>query len=364
MSDIVRIWYVSAQRLCNFRCSYCVSIDDYAKSNTKDWLEPDDQARFKKIVSWIAERPFRVGVRLATLGEPFTSPLFLSQAAWLTTRPNVAFVELLTNGSLLRQRLDRLDREGDISKVSLWITHHHTEISVSRFIQNARLAQEKYGCFVVVNGLLFPDNEASVLELKAAAEDHGLRFNLDLGYDPLAAHRANPEPGPLVAPVLGREDDGIARAARLGADPEILRLNLLAMRDLSNQTCCAGHSYFYIGIRGDVYRCSRYQVLGKNRLGNALDDGFEFRPNDERWTRCEAGFGCVNKEDFLNLRRPRPEGEAPVPSLGWVGDGRDSDGGRPSPEAAQGSARRGDGAVLGGAAGPSPAAEPAAGRPS
>src|SRR5207302_4867380 len=70
MNDMVRIWYVSAQRLCNFRCSYCVSIKDYAKSNTQDWLEPDDQVRFTKIVDWIARRPFRVGVRLATLGEP------------------------------------------------------------------------------------------------------------------------------------------------------------------------------------------------------------------------------------------------------------------------------------------------------
>ena len=363
MSDIVRIWYVSAQRLCNFRCSYCVSVNDYAKSNTKDWLEQGDQEQFKKIVNWIAERPFRVGVRLATLGEPFTSPVFLSQAAWLTTRPNVAFVELLTNGSLLKQRLDRLAREGDISKVSLWITHHHTEISVSRFIENARFAQEKYGCFVVVNGLLFPDNEAYILELKAAAEEHGLRFNLDLGYDPLTPHGANPELGMMV-PVLRREEDGIARAVRLGVNPEVLRLNVLAMRDLNNQLCGAGHSYFYIGIRGDVYRCSRYQVLNKNRLGNVLDDGFEFHPNDERWAPCEAGFGCVNKEDFLNLRQRRREGGPQAPSLGWVGGVGDSQGRRPSPEVAQGTARRDDGAVRGGATDPSPAVEPLTGRPS
>jgi MoaA/NifB/PqqE/SkfB family radical SAM enzyme len=360
MNNIVRIWYVSAQRLCNFRCSYCVSINDYAKSNTKDWLEQDDQARFKTIVNWIAERPFRVGVRLATLGEPFTSPFFLSQAAWLTTRPNIAFVEFLTNGSLLKQRLAMLDREGDISKVSLWITHHHTEISVSRFIQNARFAQEKYGCFVVVNGLLFPDNETSILELKAAAEEQGLRFNLDLGYDPLTPHRANSELGAIV-PVLGQENYGIARAVRLGANPEILRLNLMAMRDLRNQLCCAGHRYFYIGIRGDVYRCSRYQVLGMNRLGNVLDEGFEFYPDEGR-TPCEAGFGCVNKEDFLNLRPRQWEAEPPVPSLGWVGAGGDSEGARSSLDVGQGSAQRSDGAVRGMATSPSPTVEPPKGR--
>jgi MoaA/NifB/PqqE/SkfB family radical SAM enzyme len=358
MNDIVRIWYVSAQRLCNFRCSYCVSINDYAKSNTKEWLEQEDQARFKKIVNWIAERPFRVGVRLATLGEPFTSKVFLSQAAWLTMRPNVAFVELLTNGSLLGQRLDRLDREGDISKVSLWITHHHTEISVSRFIENARLAQAKYGCFVVVNGLLFPDNEASVLELKAAAEEHGLRFNLDLGYDPLTPHKKNSGLEPM-APILGGEENGLDRAVRLGGNPKILRLNLRAMSDLNNQLCRAGHSYFYIGIRGDVYRCSRYQVLDKNRLGNVLDEGFEFHPNDKRWTPCEAGFGCVNKEDFLNLRRSQREGEPLIPSLGWVGADGDFEGGKPSLELTQGAAQWGAGATS-----PLPTVEPPTGVPS
>ncbi|HMI98965.1 MAG TPA: hypothetical protein VK488_03935 [Gaiellaceae bacterium] len=319
MVDTVRIWYVSAQRLCNFCCSYCVSINDYAKSSSTDWLEEDDQARFERIVYWIAECPFRVGVRLATLGEPFTSRPFLARAAWLTTRQNVDFVELVTNGSLLTKRLDQLDREGDISKVSLWVTHHHTQISVPRFIENARFAQEEYGCFVVVNGLLFPDNEPAVLELKLAAEEAGLRFHLDLGYDPLTPHGAHSTLDAMV-PLL-REEDGIARAIRLGADPELLELNLLAMRDLRNQLCSAGHNYFYIGIRGDVFRCSRYQALGKDRLGNVLDGDFELQLNDAPWVPCKAGFGCSNKEDFLNLRRDRKGGPT-GPSLGWVGDGR------------------------------------------
>ncbi|MGH8897132.1 MAG: radical SAM protein [Egibacteraceae bacterium] len=270
MADTVRIWYVSSQRLCNFRCSYCVSINDYAKSNTSDWSE-EDQDRFEKIVVWIADRPFRVGVRLATLGEPFASRSFLAKAAWLSTRPNVDFVELLTNGSLLKRRLEQLDREGDINKISLWVTYNHTEISISRFIENAHFAQERYGCFVVVNGLLFLDNEASVAELKQAVDEAGLRFNLDLGYDPLTPHGVHSRLDVMV-PVLC-EEDGIARAIRLGADTELLELDLTAMRDLRLQLCSAGHNYFYIGVRGDVYRCSRYQALGKDRLGNVLDEG-------------------------------------------------------------------------------------------
>lgn len=323
MSDTVRIWYVSAQRLCNFRCAYCVSVNGYAKSNTEDWYGPDDLARFERIVRWIADRPFRVGVRLATLGEPFASRPFLAQAAWLSKRPNIDFVELLTNGSLLKRRLEQLRRDGDISKVSLWITHHHTEISVARLIENARLAQEEYGCFVVVNSLHFLDNEDSVLELRRAAQEAGLRFNLDLGYDPLTPHAAHSTLDGMV-PVLREAGGGIGRAVRLGADPELLELNLSAMRDLRNQSCSAGHDYFYIGIRGDVYRCSRYQALDRDRLGNVLDDGFELKLNDARWVPCEAGFGCGNKEDFLNLRRRGGPAAASAPSLGWVGGAGDA----------------------------------------
>jgi len=363
MAEIVRIWYVSTQRLCNFHCSYCVSINDYAKSNTRDWLEHDDQPRFERIVHWIGDRPFRVGVRLATLGEPFTSLPFLAQAAWLTTRPRVEFVELLTNGSLLKKRLDLLDRQGDISKVSLWITHHHTEISVSQFIENARFAQERYGCFVVVNGLLFPDNETSIQDLKEAAKEAGLRFNLDLGYDPLTPHGAHSALEEMV-PLL-RQEDGIARATRLGANPKLLRLNLLAMGDLRNQMCSAGHDYFYIGIRGDLYRCSRYQALNKDRLGNVLDDDFELCLFDARRSPCEAGFGCANKEDFLNLRPGRWKDEPPARSLGWVGSVvGDAEGGLPLSEVSQESARPGNGVAHNGATGSSPIVKQPTGEPS
>jgi MoaA/NifB/PqqE/SkfB family radical SAM enzyme len=346
MADTVRIWYVSSQRLCNFRCTYCVSINDYAKSNTKDWPD-EERERFDQIVGWIADRPFRVSVRLATLGEPFASRPFLSRAAWLSARPNVDFVELVTNGSLLKRRLEQLDREGDISKISLWVTHHPSEISVARFIDNARFAQEKYNCFVVVNSLLFPDNEAAILELKSAAEQAGLRFNLDLGYDPLTPHAVHSNVDEMV-PVLRQGGDGLARAVELGADPELLELSMLAMRDLRNQTCSAGHKYFYIGIRGDVYRCSRYQAMDKNRMGNVLDDDFELRLSDEPRMPCEAGFGCGNKEDFLNLRPAPREDEPPARSLGWVGhSGRSVD-----RMAALDSSHSSAGSALGAPAGP------------
>ena len=317
LSELVKIWYVSSQRLCNFDCPYCVSTNDYAKSKSTDWKESSDRDKFERIVRWMASQDFPVGVRLGTLGEPFASKDFLAQACWLTQQANVRFVELLTNGSLLRSRLPKMEATADFAKLSLWITHHHTEISIASFIENAVFAQERYGCFVVVNGLLFPDNYEKVSELRQAALDAGLRFNLDLGYDPGAPagdHRLAEE----MAPVL-RTGDGLAQARQLGINPEMLKVNLLALDGSHGQPCAAGHDYLYIGIDGEAYPCSRYYVLKQSPIGNVADPDFRINLRELRWAGCRAKFGCCNKEDFLNLKlwsdKPRPS----VPSLGWTG---------------------------------------------
>ena len=235
----------------------------------------------------------------------------------MTTQPNVEFVELLTNGSLLKSRLGRLAEYGDIGKVALWATHHHTEISIERFIDNARYAQDDLGCFVVVNGLLFPDNQAVLAELKEAADAAGLRFNLDLGYDPGTAVGAHDDVSSMV-PVM-RDDRWLADAARLGARSDVLDVNLVGLRGIGGIPCSAGHDYVYIGIDGDVYPCSRYYVLGRGRLGNVLEPGFELPLRADRWTPCGATAGCCNKEDFLHLQMADTIDRRRVPSLGWVG---------------------------------------------
>ncbi|WP_280252274.1 SPASM domain-containing protein [Nocardia abscessus] len=315
MSAPVRIWYVSAQRLCNFRCAYCVSVGDYSKSNKLDWAKSTDHAEFDAIVHWIGSRPFPVEVRLATLGEPFASRDFLAGASWLTQQEHVGFVELLTNGSLLKRRLPALAETADMTKISLWITHHHTEIEIGRFIDNARFAQDEYGCFVVVNALLFPGNQREVADLRMATERAGLRFHVDVGYDP-AQNGATGSPSQSV-PIL-QEPGGADAVVEMGVDPEMLRLNLTALDDPRDRACSAGHDYIYIGIDGDVYPCSRYYVLKNNRLGNVLDPEFELALRPSRWTRCQALAGCCNKEDFLNLAVSHSVGERRDPSLGWT----------------------------------------------
>jgi MoaA/NifB/PqqE/SkfB family radical SAM enzyme len=315
-TDLLRIWYVAPQRLCNFHCGYCVSIGEYAKSNEQDWPQQDRDG-FRHVIDWIASQGRPVGVRLATLGEPFMSRPFLEGAAWLTQQPNTAFVELLTNGSMLRSRLPGLAGEADVSKLSLWMTHHHTEMSIDRFIGNARFAAEEFGCFVVVNALLFDDNREHCEALQVAAEAAGLRFNIDLGYDPAAPSTVNIRSAEVVP--LAVTEHGVATAVELGARRSVIDLNVAALDESHGMPCGAGHDYIYIGIEGDVYRCSRYYLMRHEPLGNVLDPDFELELSAERWRPCGATGGCCNKEDFLNLEMWRSRNTTSAPSLGWIG---------------------------------------------
>jgi sulfatase maturation enzyme AslB (radical SAM superfamily) len=315
MSELVRIWYVASQRLCNFGCDYCVSTGEWAKDSRTDWRHPNDESNFHRIAYWIANQQLEIGVRLAGLGEPFASPSFLNAAARLSTRPNIRFVELVTNGSLLKRRLKNLRETANLERISLWVTHHHTQINVDRFMDNV-LAARDHGCFVVVNTLLFPSNVAEVEELKKRTAMEGIRFNVDLGYRPDADSGTYGRSSDVV-PMVSR-DEWHRQAASLGVDAELLRANLIALDDVHGRPCSAGYRYFFIGIDGDMYGCSRYYELQHGRLGNVLDEGFELPRRQEEWLPCAAPFGCSNKEDFLNLRLVDSRRREDVPSLGWL----------------------------------------------
>lgn len=316
----LRIWYVAGQRLCNFDCPYCVSVGDWAKSRTYDWKDPDDRQRFAAIVEWIGTRPFEVEVRLGSLGEPFASPFFLEKAAWLTRQPGVRYVELLSNASLLKQRLPKLEVAANLGRLSLWLTWHEGQISLEKFIAAASFAQDEYGCFVVVNTLLFADHDtATIVKVKAAASEAGLRFNVDLGYDPYAPSEAFEHTGDAAAAVpLLQSADAVEAVQTCGGDAALTRLALVALTSPEGRPCRAGHDYLFIDIHGQAYRCSRYSVLDKDTFGNVLEAGFDPVLRPEAWAPCGASGGCCNKEDFLNLQLAAPLRGREVPSLGWT----------------------------------------------
>lgn len=320
MSQPVKIWYVAGQRLCNLKFPYCVSIGDWAKSNRYDWKNPADRDTFAAVVAWIASRPRPAEVRLGSLGEPFASPFFLQKAGWLTRQPGVRYVELLSNGSLLKQRLPKLEDHANLGKLSLWLTWHEDQIELEKFIDAAAFAQEEYGCFVVVNALLFDGHDtAAIQRVRAAAQAAGLRFNVDLGYDPAAPsdpfdHNGNPT---YAVPAM-RTADLLETVTECGGDAALTEVALTGLISPLGQPCRAGHDYLFIDIHGQVYRCSRYAALDRDALGSILNPDFELPLRAERWALCEAASGCCNKEDFLNPQVAQSLRTRDVPSLGWT----------------------------------------------
>jgi hypothetical protein len=324
MTGPVRIWYVARQRLCNLDCPYCVSVGSWSKSRTYDWADSGDRDAFAAIVAWLGLRPFPVAVRLGSLGEPFASPFFLEKAGWLTRQPSVRYVELVSNASLLQRRLPAMEAQANLGKLSLWLTWHDGQMSLERFIAAAVFAQETYGCFVVVNALLFSDddtdpNTQAATRLREAADEAGLRFNLDLGYDPQAPSENFDHDGDAARAVpLMRTADALDAVTKHGGDPELTRLALLGLTAPLGRDCRAGHDYLFIDIHGQAYRCSRYAVLDRHPYGNVLDPGFELNLRPRTWAPCEAEAGCCNKEDFLNLHDAQSLRARDVPSLGWT----------------------------------------------
>ncbi|QFG23731.1 hypothetical protein [Actinomadura sp. WMMB 499] len=319
----LRIWYVAAQRLCNLDCPYCVSVGSWSKSRRYDWEAPADRDAFAEIVSWIGARPFEVSLRLGSLGEPFASPFFLQQAAWLTRRPNVRFVELLSNAALLQRRLPTMESTANLGKLSLWLTWHRTQMSMEKFIAAAEFAQRAYGCFVVVNALLFSSGDIDDLQrLSDAADQAGLRFNLDLGYDPYAPSRTSSATEPTrTVPAIrdhGSATQVIDAVSAAGGDPELTRVTLLSLKSPKGRPCRSGHDYLFIDIHGNAYRCSRYSTLDRDCYGNVLDPDFDLRLRPQTWAPCDAAGSCCNKEDFLNLKAAADLYQRDVPSLGWT----------------------------------------------
>ncbi|MFC0861697.1 radical SAM/SPASM domain-containing protein [Sphaerimonospora cavernae] len=321
MSKPVKIWYVAGQRLCNFDCTYCVSVGDWAKSRRYDWRDPADKDRFVSIVEWIGSRPFEVAVRLGSLGEPFASQTFLAQAGWLTRQRSVRYVELVSNGSLLMRRLPKMEPLANLGKLSLWLTYHDGQTNLDKFIAAAAFAQEEYGCFVVVNALLFPGGTDAIRRVRDAARDAGLRFNVDLGYDPTAPSVAFESDGITAAvPMIRSEPDVVSAVEELGGDAALTRAALVGLTSPQGRACRAGHDYVFIDIHGQVHRCSRYAVLERDCYGNVLDPDFELDLRPQEWVPCAAARGCCNKEDFLNLDVAVTVGlrGGQVPSLGWT----------------------------------------------
>jgi hypothetical protein len=217
----------------------------------------------------------------------------------------------VTNGSLLTSRLGRmLDQHGaDPAKLTLWITYHHTEITAEHLVDNAIYAA-RYGVFVVVNALLFPDTIEPIARLHRLCAAHDLRTNVDLGQDFNDAYAGSP-----FIPLAG--DAMALPAGALAQNVKMAQLSVVAAASPQGLACSAGHDYVFINRRGEVYPCLGYlRYRPGAKLGCALDPGFVLSPRAGKYAPCAIAKGCTCKEDFLHLEAAAP-GPSREHSLGY-----------------------------------------------
>ncbi len=292
------IWYICDLSLCNFDCAYCASGSPEKggpRTRKKLWQDDDGPQRLRHILQWIATLPYAVGLRLQTIGEPFLSQEFLAAASGMTTKQNIRFVELVTNGSLLTGGLKRMiDYGADFSKLTLWITFHHTEISPEHLVENAIFAVQQ-GAYAIVNALMFPDAIEPIARLHQLCAAQALETNVDLGQNFNDAYPNFP-----FIPLA--EDENVLASSALVPNSKMALISIVAATAPRGLNCSAGHDYIFIDRSGDVYPCLGYlRYRPSTKMGCALEPDFMLPLRAMKYAPCAVEKGCTCKDDFLHL---------------------------------------------------------------
>jgi len=308
MTDL-SVWYVSNLQRCNYTCSYCASgqpVLQKRPGSLPTWAYGEDV--HDRVVDWLIRQPHNIRLRMNSIGEPFISTSYLDSVARLTQSDNISFVEILTNGSFRPSQFDRFAEKCKLSKLSLWMTFHHEFSTPDEIIEAAAYAQDR-GAFVVLHTIAFPDNLDAVDRVITLAEARGLKITTGMGIDFNEAYNSA-----HVAPVLDQPNPRALRLANYN-DP------LGDLHQLSatprGQACGAGHRYFFISAKGDVYPCLTYynSRLSERRLGSVLDADFTFTPRAAPYAPCVAPTRCTCPEDYQNLKAIHERFTWPYPSF-------------------------------------------------
>jgi len=291
MRETLSIWYLSPLRRCNFKCAYC-STEQPLITDHNEWNREDSPAAHQAVMKWLRELPYQLRIRMNSIGEPFVSKSYLASVASFSHAENLEFLEVLTNGSFSRSQFEKFAKEANVKKLSFWMTYHHTQINVEKFVEAAVLARD-HGVSVVVHALLFPDSTEQVRKLRDLCAIHKLKLHVGLGINFNGAYE-----GKGFIPVMEQE---VAQ--------ELLDLNVafpskvytLAHKP-SGWQCSAGHQYIFINPLGEIHQCATYSdFTPEKKLGSVLDENFKLTLRRNRYALCESKSRCVCVEDYQHL---------------------------------------------------------------
>ena len=104
---------ISVTDRCNYRCQYCMPLDEY------DWIDKAELLRFEEIVR-LAGLFLRLGVEKLRItgGEPLVRKDLEQLIGKLSGLPGLKDLSLTTNGSFLAQKAEALKKAG-LSRINV-----------------------------------------------------------------------------------------------------------------------------------------------------------------------------------------------------------------------------------------------------
>jgi hypothetical protein len=259
----------------------------------EEWFQPELEAVHERTLAWLSALPYRLRLRINSIGEPFTSDAYLDSIAQFSHSKNLEFVEILTNGSFSDVRFERFVQHVCAERLRLWMTYHPSQIKLDRFIKAAVKAKSHH-IPLVVHGLLFPDTVKEVFELKKRCAEEGLRLHIGLGINFNKAY-------PLHGHVPAAEDETVPR--------EALELNIAFPDEIYQAAhrpfgspCSAGHDYIFVDLWGNVHQCFTYHMNRMQPLGSTQDPNFQLSLRKTQFKKCAAKTSCVCVEDYQHLK--------------------------------------------------------------
>lgn len=333
--DFLKVRISVSMLQCTYSCEYCVAASGQSQTKGVDcsqgmarpvWGE-NGRELAQKAISWVASLPYRVGVRYDVHGEPFINDDVLGDIAWLTRQENLAFVEVQTNASMFKKRIPELATMADISRLTLFCTFHHSQISPEKFLENVLCARDQ-GIRVIVNVLVFHDNVPPVENVLELCREKGIPTSADIRYPGFtvspagdgkrARHFLKSDPFKSLLDAGASCEAAfrvVADSGPLGKNLRFLAAMLTGIYGMPGRLCSAGHDYIFVDRWGDVYRCFCYADIDKNKMGSVYDAAFIPRLRENVYAPCRYKETCHQKEEYGNLKILRDYRNREQPSL-------------------------------------------------
>jgi len=320
--DFLKVRVSISMLKCTYNCEYCVAASGQSQTKAIDcsrgmerpvWGENGLELS-RMAIKWVASLPYQVGVRYDVHGEPFLNDDVIQDFSWLTRQRNVSFVEVQTNASMFKKKIPDIARISDITKLNLFCTFHHSQVSPENFIENV-LCAHNFGIHVIVNVLVANDNIQPVNKVLKLCKDNDIRTSADIRYPGFtvsltedgkrARHFLNCDP--ILALMTSESNDHdafriIADSGPLGQEIRFLSALLVGLYGQPGRQCSAGHDYIFVDRWGDVYRCFNYSDINKGKMGSILDPEFIPKLRNEIYAPCHYRETCHQKEEYGNLK--------------------------------------------------------------